>query len=44
MPYQYVTERSEVRLNPDSKIRYIPMPAVYREAFLEKLARQYSSR
>jgi hypothetical protein len=43
MPYQYLPERSEVRLDPHSQIRYLAMPAIYREAFLEKLARQNPS-
>jgi hypothetical protein len=37
-PYRYLPEKAEVSLDPGSKVRYIQTPAVYREAFLEKLA------
>jgi len=37
MPYQYLPEKAEVRLDPHSKVRYLAIPGIYREAFLERL-------
>jgi hypothetical protein len=40
-PYQFNPQTGKVELGPQSRIQYIEMPAVYREVFLENLARQY---
>lgn len=42
--YQFNPKTGRVQLNPASRVHYIDLPPVYRQAFLEKLARQYPSR
>ncbi len=43
-PYQFNPQTAQVELSPHSKVHFIPMPPVYREVFMEKLARQYPQR
>jgi hypothetical protein len=40
-PYQFNPQTGMVQLGLQSKVHYIEMPAVYREVFLQNLARQY---
>lgn len=43
VPYVFNSQSAKVEVSPQSGIRYIEMPAIYREAFLKKLASQSRS-
>ncbi len=43
-PYQFDPQTAKVELSPQSKVHYIPMPDIYRQAFVEDLTRRYASR
>ncbi len=43
MPYEYDSARGEVRLSPQSKVRYLQVPDEYRAALREKLGKVQQS-
>ena len=43
-PYRFNPQTVRVELSPHSKFHYIAMAPVYRQVFMDKLARQYPSR
>jgi hypothetical protein len=42
-PFQYDAATGEVRLSPESTVRYLKVPYDYKAGFVEKLERAYSA-